>query len=83
MPPSLTFFQRPFPSANSILVHGTQPILIDTGFRTDAKRTVDLLHSVDTDPRDLQMVVNTHWHCDHAGGNSYLQTKYGVSIGAH
>jgi len=24
------------------------------------------------------MVVNTHWHCDHSGGNHHFQRKYGV-----
>ncbi|MFD1470136.1 MBL fold metallo-hydrolase [Hymenobacter caeli] len=29
-------------------------------------------------PGALALVANTHWHCDHAGGNYHLQTRYGT-----
>ena len=76
------FFQRTFPSANMILVEGTRPLLIDSGFGSDIDDTVALLKRAGVDPRDLQMVANTHHHCDHVGGNHGLQTRYGVQIGA-
>ena len=34
------FFERKFPSANMILIKDNRPILIDSGFGSDAKETV-------------------------------------------
>lgn len=34
------------------------------------------------DPRPVSMVINTHWHFDHAGGNEVL-TKQGAVVVAH
>lgn len=31
----------------------------------------------------LQLIVNTHYHSDHVGGNFHFQNKYGVKIAAH
>jgi len=79
----IQFFQRTFPSANMVLLQGSAPILVDCGFGSAAQETVDLLHGADTHPASLQMVVNTHYHSDHVGGNHHLQTHYQVSIAAH
>lgn len=82
-PPYLTFFRRPFPSANMVLVDGPRPLLFDTGFGSDVGETVDLLRGAGTPPGALAMIVNSHYHCDHAGGNGALQTVYGVPIAAY
>ncbi|WP_269050644.1 MBL fold metallo-hydrolase [Sporosarcina sp. G11-34] len=34
-------------------------------------------------PEELHLVVNTHYHSDHVGGNFHLQKNYGVPIAAH
>jgi glyoxylase-like metal-dependent hydrolase (beta-lactamase superfamily II) len=66
-----------------ILLSGKQPILVDTGFGSDIEQTIALLNSIDTQPEDLQMIVNTHWHSDHNGGNHYFQSQYKARIAAH
>lgn len=66
-----------------ILLNGTQPILVDSGFGSDIEETIALLHSINIHPQDLQMIVNTHWHCDHNGGNHHFQSKYQIPIAAH
>lgn len=79
----MQFFQRKFPSANMTLVHGTKPVLIDSGFGSDFKETVQLLEGVGVRPTDLQMIINSHYHGDHVGGNHGFQQQHGVPIAAH
>ncbi|MCA9912997.1 MAG: MBL fold metallo-hydrolase, partial [Anaerolineae bacterium] len=79
----LTFIPRAFPSANQVLLHGTKPILVDSGFGSDFPETVTILTEQGMDPQALQMVVNTHWHCDHSGGNHHFQREYGLQIATH
>jgi len=66
-----------------ILLRGDRPILVDTGFGGDVEETFDLLRGIGCAPQSLQLVVNTHYHCDHAGGNHALQTRYNIPIATH
>ncbi|KIV57320.1 beta-lactamase [Aneurinibacillus migulanus] len=77
------FFQRTFPSANMILLHGKQPILVDTGFGSDISETEELLREARVKPENLSLIVNTHYHSDHVGGNYTFQTNYRIPIAAH
>ena len=77
------FFERKFPSANMILIKDQLPILIDTGFGSDVQETEDLMREVGVSPEELHLIVNTHYHSDHVGGNFHLQKNYGVPIAAH
>ena len=79
----LHFFERIYPSANMLLLTGKRPILIDTGFGSDISETERLLHETGVAPQSLSLIVNTHYHSDHVGGNSALQQRYGLHIAAH
>ena len=83
MTPTVHFFQRTFPSANMTVLCGKRPILVDTGFGSDISDTLTLLQQVDLAPHDFQMAVNTHYHCDHVGGNHVLQQRYNLPIAGH
>ena len=76
----VSFFQRDYPSANSVLLHGRRPVLVDTGFGADNGVLLSWLKAQGTVTPSL--VVNTHSHCDHSGGNHALQTLYGTPIAA-
>lgn len=80
---SIIFFERKFPSANMILVKDHLPILIDTGFGSEAKDTELLIKEAGVSPEELHLIVNTHYHSDHVGGNFHLQKNYGVPIATH
>ncbi|MFN8500193.1 MAG: MBL fold metallo-hydrolase [Anaerolineae bacterium] len=82
-PAWLTVFQRTFPSANMALVHGPRPILVDTGFGSDFAVTDALLRDAGVASERLALIVNTHYHSDHVGGNYGFQTRYGLPIAAH
>ncbi len=77
------FFQRTFPSANMVFVKDNLPLLIDTGFGSDIRDTEELIKQTGTLPEELKLIINTHYHSDHVGGNHHLQKKYGVNIAAH
>ncbi len=82
-PAWLHLFERTFPSANMVLVRGETPVLIDTGFGSDAARTRALLYSAGVPAERLALIVNTHYYSDHAGGNFDLQSRYSLPIAAH
>jgi len=83
LPDWLHFFQRPYPSANMVLIRGTRPVLIDTGFGSDLHITEALLQEAGVPARSLSLIVNTHYHGDHVGGNYGLQQKYALPVAAH
>ncbi|MFF1682769.1 MBL fold metallo-hydrolase [Streptomyces sp. NPDC058256] len=72
VPDWVTWQQRPFPDANLLLLHGRQPALVDSGFVGHAEQTAAWAHAR---TGHIDLVVNTHWHSDHVGGNALLQTR--------
>ena len=72
LPDWVTWQQRPFPDANLILLTGSQPALVDSGFVGHAQGTVDWVRA---QTHDLALVVNTHWHSDHVEANWLLHTS--------
>jgi glyoxylase-like metal-dependent hydrolase (beta-lactamase superfamily II) len=72
--------QRPFPDANLLLLTGPRAAMVDTGFVGHAEDTATWARAYA--PR-LDLVVNTHWHSDHVGGNALLQSAgAGIAAGA-
>jgi hydroxyacylglutathione hydrolase len=82
MTPDVAFMQRPYPSANSILLRGRRPVLVDTGFGADAPALLAWLGQQGLRGQDLALVVNTHSHSDHSGGNHAIESGYGTPIAA-
>lgn len=78
LPPWLTWRRQPFPDANLVLLHGREAALVDSGFVGHARQTADWVRA---HARNLALVVNTHWHSDHVGGNALLQAA-GAGIAA-
>lgn len=80
LPSWVTWRSRPFPDCNLLLLEGDRPALIDSGFVGHAPQTADWVRGR---TRDLGLVVNTHWHSDHVGGNALLQSQgAGIAAGA-
>lgn len=76
LPAGMTVFQRGWLSSNNVLFHGDGPTaLVDSGYATHAPQTVALVrHALAGRPLDL--LLNTHLHSDHCGGNAALQGEY-------
>lgn len=69
-------FERGWLSANNVLFrgrHGTA--IVDTGYATHAAQTLALVRE-GLDGGTLDVIVNTHLHSDHCGGNAALQLAY-------
>jgi glyoxylase-like metal-dependent hydrolase (beta-lactamase superfamily II) len=78
LPAWLVWQQRPFPDANLLLVRGREPALVDSGFVGHAAETAEWARA---QAGHVALVVNTHWHSDHVGGNGLLQAA-GAGIAA-
>lgn len=76
LPPGITVFERGWLSANNVLFHGAgRTALVDTGYATHAGQTVALVGQALAE-RPLDLLLNTHLHSDHYGGNAALQAQY-------
>jgi glyoxylase-like metal-dependent hydrolase (beta-lactamase superfamily II) len=76
LPVGVTVFERGWLSSNNILIQGAHHCaLIDSGYHTHAPQTLALAASA-LQGRPLDLLVNTHLHSDHCGGNAALQGAY-------
>jgi len=72
----VTCLERGWLSANNILIQGDGPTaLVDSGYVTHADQTVALVAAT-LDGAALDLLLNTHLHSDHCGGNARLQQVY-------
>ena len=73
----MRFLERDWLSANGVLFDdGRCTALVDTGYAKHRELTVALVRRALGD-RPLDLVVNTHLHSDHCGGNAILQHTWG------
>jgi len=76
LPEGITVFERGWLSSNNILLCGRdEAALVDSGYGTHAQQTAALVRRALAD-RPLDLLVNTHLHSDHCGGNAVLQREY-------
>jgi len=75
--PQLRSWQHPFFDANALLLPGRHPALGDTGFVGHTDETVAWAR---THAGNVDLVVNTHWHSNHVGGNGSLQGCSGLHL---
>ena len=76
LPEGMHVFERGWLSSNNILFTGGEKnVLVDSGYCTHSEQTLSLVESV-LGSCPLDMLVNTHLHSDHCGGNAALQTRY-------
>lgn len=86
LPEGVQVLERGWLSANTILL-GADPrgtVIVDTGYCTHAEQTSALVgHALAGDangPSRARLIVNTHLHSDHCGGNARLQQDFGCPI---
>jgi glyoxylase-like metal-dependent hydrolase (beta-lactamase superfamily II) len=76
LPAGLTVLERGWLSSNNILMQGEAgAALIDSGYCSHAPQTLALVAQALQD-RPLDLLLNTHLHSDHCGGNAALQAAY-------
>jgi glyoxylase-like metal-dependent hydrolase (beta-lactamase superfamily II) len=76
LPADIRVFERGWLSSNNILLlSDAGSVLIDSGYATHAAQTLALVEgALASSP--LALLVNTHLHSDHCGGNTLLQARY-------
>ena len=79
----LFFIERGYLNGNHFVYRSKSPILIDTGYIADFSETEELITDLGVDLADISIIVNTHTHCDHIGGNRIIQQRSGCDIALH
>ncbi len=84
LPGTVRVIVRDWLNANNIvLLQPGHNVVVDTGYLSHAHHTLALLRQpqhLGSEP--LQLVVNTHCHSDHMGGNTLLARTYGCPVAA-
>lgn len=76
LPAGMQVFERGWLSSNNILfIDDEQSALVDSGYLSHAPQTLALVQHA-LQGRTLDLLVNTHLHSDHCGGNALLQSHY-------
>jgi glyoxylase-like metal-dependent hydrolase (beta-lactamase superfamily II) len=80
----LTVLERGWLSSNNVLLHGqgAGAVLVDSGHLVHAAQTVALVGQALAQAGDdtLALLVNTHLHSDHCGGNATVQRAWPCPI---
>ena len=72
----VTVFERGWLSSNNVLFQGSDlTALVDSGYCTHSNQTVALVQEA-LKTRPLDLLLNTHLHSDHCGGNAALQSTF-------
>jgi len=79
----LFFIERGYLNGNHFVYRSKAPILIDTGYISDFNETAILITGLGVNLSDVSLIINTHTHCDHIGGNKIIQQKSGCDIALH
>lgn len=76
-PASMRVFERGWLSSNNVLfIDENRTALIDSGYSSHAAQTLALVRNSLGSGRALDLIVNTHLHSDHCGGNAMLQAAF-------
>jgi glyoxylase-like metal-dependent hydrolase (beta-lactamase superfamily II) len=76
LPESIRVFERGWLSSNNVLLTDQHcAALVDTGYATHAPQTLALVQQM-LGARPLDLIINTHLHSDHCGGNALLQATW-------
>jgi hydroxyacylglutathione hydrolase len=79
----LFFVERGYLNGNHFVYRSKAPILIDTGYIADFNETEKLITGLGVNLADISLIINTHTHCDHIGGNHPIQQKSDCDIFLH
>jgi len=79
----LFFIERGYLNGNHFVFRSKAPILIDTAFISGFSETERLISDLGINLSDVRLIINTHSHCDHIGGNKIIQDRSGCDIALH
>jgi hydroxyacylglutathione hydrolase len=79
----LFFIERGYLNSNHFVYRSEQPVLIDTGYIADFPVTERLIQDTGVNLAQTRLIISTHTHCDHIGGNSIIQDRSDCDIALH
>jgi glyoxylase-like metal-dependent hydrolase (beta-lactamase superfamily II) len=79
----LFFIQRGYLNGNHFVYRSPEPVLIDTGYLGHFQETEQRLQNLGVDLSSVRLIVSTHTHCDHVGGNRNIQDRSNCDIALH
>lgn len=79
----LFFIERGYLNANHFVYRSEEPILIDTGYTSDFHITEHLIEDIGVNLFNTRLIISTHTHTDHIGGNKTIQDRSGCGIALH
>jgi len=76
LPPGVRVLERGWLSSNNVVLTGEAGVsVVDSGYWTHGEQTLALVEAV-APAQSVRMLVNTHLHSDHCGGNAALQARF-------
>ena len=79
----LFFIERGFLNGNHFVYRSGSPVLVDTGYISGFAETEKSITELGVALSDVSLIISTHTHCDHIGGNNRIQQKSGCDIALH
>ncbi len=79
----LFFIQRGYLNGNHFALRSDEPVLIDTGYVSHFSATQRILADLGIDLSRTRLIINTHCHCDHIGGNKVIQAASQCAVAMH
>lgn len=80
---NLFFIERGYLNGNHFVYRCERPVLIDTAYIGGFDQTERLIKELRIDLSSVGLIINTHCHCDHIGGNKFIQDSSGCDIAMH
>ncbi len=77
------FIERGYLNGNHFVYSSEAPILIDTGYASGFHETEKRINGLGIRLSDISLIISTHTHCDHVGGNHIIQERSGCDIALH
>jgi glyoxylase-like metal-dependent hydrolase (beta-lactamase superfamily II) len=69
--------------SNIYIIAGESLTLVDAGFPIDLPVILLALRKMRRAPRDIDLIIATHYHGDHVGTVAELKEKHGVRVAMH
>jgi len=77
------FVQRGYLNGNHFVYRSDEPVLIDTAYAVDFHETERLIKGLGVSVSQVRLIINTHCHCDHVGGNKPIQDRSSCDVAMH